>query len=81
MVWWVFMLSTSRTTATTKCVTRIFTQKGEMIIFESLLTTFKAREISKIGSSLKPNSHNQVYMVQIHDTLCNNYKIGVLNKR
>ena len=48
-----------------------------MIIFESILTTFKANKnfdaagaVAKIGSSLKPNDHNQLKLVQIPDKHC-----------
>jgi hypothetical protein len=52
-----------------------------LIIFELILTTFEASiifvatgAVLKMGSSLKPNDHNQVLLVQISETLCINLK-------
>ena len=47
-----------------------------MIILESLMTTFKESiTVTKIGSSLKPNHHIQVNLVQIRDKLCSSQEV------
>ncbi len=49
-------------------VSRILTNKGEMILFESLLTTFESSFLAKIYSSLKQTNvskFNHVKLVQI----------------
>ena len=50
---------------------------SKIIIFDTLLTTFDtnlffkaAGKIAKIGSSLKPNHHNKVKIVEVPDTKC-----------
>jgi len=51
----------------TECVT-----ESIMTAFEAIVIFKAARAIVKSGSSLKLNHHNEVWLVQICDTLCMN---------
>ncbi len=62
------MATSSEDDENTECATDL-DSRNKMIIFEFILTTFEASIISKdagvvlkVGSSLKPNQHNQVFL-------------------
>ncbi len=59
-----------------ECVTDLDKQI-KMIIFESILTSFKLNiilrdswAVVKIGLSLKSNHHKEILLAQIHETSC-----------